>query len=36
MAYMFLREVPIEFGRFPERLLFPRNLVKTKMIALAS
>jgi hypothetical protein len=36
MTYKFLREVPIEFGRLPERLLLPRNLVGKKMLALAT
>jgi hypothetical protein len=36
MTYKFLREVPIELGRLPERLLLPRNLVGTNLLALAT
>jgi len=36
MTYKFLRELPIELGRLPERLLLPRNLVGTKFASISN
>jgi hypothetical protein len=37
MTYKLLREGPIELGRLPERLLFPRNLFRRgKMLAFST
>jgi len=35
LSYKYLRLGPLELGRLPERLLFPRNLIGTNFLALA-
>jgi hypothetical protein len=35
ITYKFLSDDPIELGRLPERLLFPRNLVTTEFIKIS-
>jgi len=35
LSYKYLRLGPLELGRLPERLLFPRNLIGTIFLALA-